>query len=146
MLTKYSFWGNLYRHHGYIIAIVMFLDMLGRSIQSDNNLLINKNLIFICFCIITWGLIFLWLRPIVKIEKNGVLVVRFGIIKRKVAWDNIEIKKKTRSITRYGMIGLDPRYLIVTIKDGVIADKYLIVLPFFDNYDAFVQEIEKNKR
>ena len=54
----------------------------------------------------------------------------------------MKLKKKIRGFTRPDVIGSDPRYALIIIKDGTIIDKYAIILPVFKEYDDFISEIE----
>ena len=143
-ITSYSFGGSVWRYQGFYVAfilaiIVFFLPI----IEPGYSGLRIKFIAFILACIF-WGLINLWLQPIVKINDEGLLIVRFGVIQRKLKWNNLKLCKKVRTITRYSLIGLDPRYSIIKIKDGTIFDQHIAILSFFKGYDEFIDIIEKN--
>jgi len=86
--------------------------------------------------------IYLWIHPLVIIEENGIVVVRLGVVKRSVKWNNFKLYKKLRTITKYGTIGLDPRYILLKIKDATFFDRYIIILPLFKEYTQFSKKIE----
>lgn len=143
MRIKYSLGGQIYIYQYFlsiVILIVLYylINIIDQRREVKNLFIIIINFDFIC------GLINLWLHPIVKIENDGLLIKRLGFIKRKIKWVNFKLYKRLRTITRYGMIGLDPRYALVKVKDATFWDNRVIILPFFKEYDRFIYEIEKN--
>lgn len=145
MKTSYGVGANIWRFQGFYSAFwLILLFYLSSKFDSNFNESVMPFIIF-TFFVILWGWINLWLQPIVQIEEDGILVKRLGIAaRRKVNWNNFKLYKKVRTITRYCLIGTDPRYSIIEIKDGTIFDKRVAILSFFKDYDEFVAQIEKH--
>ena len=141
METKYTFWGKIYRYHGFEAAFWFCIFYLFEVSKGVNITIVQFLVIFYLF--IFWGMIYAWFHPWARIEDNGILISRLYLARRRVKWNNIKLFKKVRTITRYGLVGDDPRYAVIEIKDGIIADRYITILPFFKDYDAFITEIEK---
>jgi len=143
-ITAYGFgsWGHLIRYQGFYSALCLFMVIMLQPVLQADYSESFIGLYALLIGIIFFGFINLWIHPIVKIEHDGLEVKRFRSIKRKVKWSNIKLFKKVRTITRHGLMGLDPRYLLIKIKDAILIDRYVIILPFFKGYDEFVADIE----
>ena len=140
MKLKYSFIGQVFRYQlvvSFIFALIIYIYVRVYNHSSEG---LGIFTLFVGFLYLS-GWIHLWIHPLVIIEENGIVVVRLGVIKRKIKWNNLKLYKKLRTLTKYGTIGLDPRYALLKIKDATFFDKYVIILPFFDDYDAFVAQI-----
>ena len=146
MKTSYGLGANLWRFQGLYSAFWLILGFLLLSFfEPGFNESSRNEFIVIIFFVILWGWINLWLQPIVQIEEDGIFIIRLlGMAKRKVKWDNIRIFKKIRTFTRFALIGTDPRYTIIKIKDGIFPDRRAVILSFFKDYDKFIEEIEKH--
>ena len=145
MKTSYGFGANLWRFQGIYSAFwVILIFLLFLPFEPELNESKNGFIMFVFF-VMLWGWINLWLQPIVQIEKDGIFIVRLlGMAKRKVKWNNIRIFKKVRTFTRFGLIGTDPRYAVIKIKDGIFLDRRAAILSFFKEYDEFIEAIEKH--
>ena len=146
MKTLYGFWGKLYIYGGLFYFPILIITVILLPYINLNNIEIQDKMLILFFLFIAsiFGMVNSWLHPFAKIEDDGVLISRLFFVERKLKWNNIKLYKKVRTITRLGLIGLDPRYALIIIKDATIFDKHIIVLPFFKNYDEFISEIEKN--
>jgi len=142
--TSYSFGAQIFRYQGIYLACCIFIIIAFLPIIQPDYTGAKIHFIALALLFILWGIINLWLQPMVKIDNDGLLIKRLGVIERKVKWNNFKLFKKVRTVTRFSLIGLDPRYLVVEIKDGLFFDKRISILSFFKGYDEFASEIERN--
>ncbi len=142
MKNKYTLLGRSSFPVWFIIGILCMII----SIKSayDNNQKITFYLFIPGILIQIFAFIYLWLHPFVEITTDGLKVTRIYFFKRFIIWNNMRLKKKTRKATRPHMLGMDPRYILIVQKDSNWVEKNLFVLPFFKNYDKFVEEIERH--
>lgn len=141
--TKYSIGGQFWRFQGIYLALC-FLGLLFLLPYIEPEFKGSVTVfIVIIYALVFYGCINLWLQPIIRIEEDGLLIIRLGIVKRKVKWNNIILQKKIRTLTRFSLIGIDPRYVVIKIKDGTFIDNRIAILSFFKGYDIFVKKIEE---
>lgn len=139
-ITKYTFWGQLYRFQGIYAAFLV----IAVKIFDQSKVVISLNsFIVIVFFFSAWGLIYLWFHPWLRIENDGLLIRRLGLVNYKVKWIQLEMYKKIRTVSRYGLIGLDPRYVKLFIKNGIWVDNQVYLLSFMNNYDEFTGKLEE---
>ena len=143
--TSYNFFANLYRYSGFYVAFLIFVGVILALFIEREPIEINlSGLLFFIFIVLLFGIVNAWIHPVVKIAHDGIIISRFRFITRKVTWDKIKLSKKVRTFTKFGLIGLDPRYAFIKIKDATIFDNFIIILSFFNGYDEFIRTIELN--
>ena len=142
--TNYSIMGHIVRYSVLLgalsVCVVIFALPLIEPSYTDS----ITGLIAFAAISLFIGIINLWNKPIVFIESDGIRITRLWLFSRKARWDNLILRKRVRTITRFGMIGLDPRYAILILKDATFADRWIFILPMFDNYDKFIRQLEEH--
>lgn len=144
--TNYNFWGKWYLYFSILFFLLTMFLIIFFSLKEVKTIDTQGRVILFLFLFSAtiFSVIDAWIHPLVKIEDDGVLISRLYFFKRKIKWSNLILKKKIRTFTRPDFIGIDPRYALIIIKDGTIIDKYVVILPFFKDYDGFISEIERN--
>lgn len=140
---KYTTFGNLYRYHGVVSTFFLILfAFFANKYNPEVNEVDFSSIFFMVLIVFVYALIYLWFHPVITVNSMGITIRRISVVTRSIPWDSLTLHKKVRGISRYGLIGLDPRYAILYINDATFIDKKIFLLSWSHEFDQSIAFIE----